>query len=322
MRMRVAGIIVALIGFAAWAEAETIGGDKAKGEGRKAEVKVEGGEWSAEKKQKQHPQITHIYTDEKPATNKTTGSKTGTTRVSENKTTFTYDRGCIIRGPRDRKRIALEFTGGNFADGGETTLRELKKRGIKASFFFIGDFFREPKFKALIEQIRNEGHYLGPHSDKHPLYASWENPPKLQISKSDFDTDLTSNMLELKRFGIEKKQARFFIPPYEHFTPEIVEWTAEHGMVLINYTPSARTHADYMQDDDPKFVPATEMVQSVYKKEESDPDGLNGWLLLMHIGAGPGRTRDHLYDHLGEMLDELTRRGYKFVRVDELLQGA
>ena len=29
-----------------------------------------------------------------------------------------YDRGCILRGPRDKKLIALEFTGGSFADGG------------------------------------------------------------------------------------------------------------------------------------------------------------------------------------------------------------
>jgi hypothetical protein len=38
----------------------------------------------------------------------------------------------------------------------------------------------------------------------------------------------------------------------------------------------------------------------------------------MHVGAGPGRT-DKLHDRLGELLRELSRDGYAFVRVDELL---
>lgn len=55
------------------------------------------------------------------------------------------------------------------------------------------------------------------------------------------------------------------------------------------------------------------------KKEETDPDGLSGFLLLMHLGATPERTIDRLHDYLGPLMDELGRRGYRFVRVDELL---
>lgn len=244
------------------------------------------------------------------------------TQAPDSRSTFSYDRGCIIRGPRDRKRIALEFTGGSFADGGTTILDELKRRNIKASFFFTGDFYRIPEFKKLIVRIRDEGHYLGPHSDKHPLYASWENPPKLLVSKGDFNSDLDGNFATMQNFGIKPEEARFFIPPYEHFTTDIVQWAHERKVVLINYTPGARSHADYMEDDDKNFIAAPDMVKTVYAKEESDPDGLSGWLLLMHIGAGPGRTRDHLYNYVGGMLDELRRRGYEFVRVDEMLAAA
>lgn len=250
----------------------------------------------------------------------TTTTLTGTD-MADDPTTVTYDHGCIIRGPRDRKRIALEFTGGSFADGGTTILRELKARGLHASFYFIGDFYRETRFKPLIEQIRDEGHYLGPHSDKHPLYASWDNPPKLQISREDFLKDLRDNMKVIEQFGITKEKARYFIPPYEHYTPEIGEWTREEGMVLINYTPGARSHADYMEDSDPKFISAPDMVKSVLDYEKNHSDGLNGFMLLMHIGAGPGRTRDHLYNYLGGMLDELIARSYSFVRIDQLLEG-
>lgn len=237
----------------------------------------------------------------------------------EDKSLPIWKKGAIIRGPRDRKVIALEFTGGYYADGGTTILNELKKRNIKASFFFVGDFYRNPEFKPLIERIRDEGHYLGPHSDKHPLYASWEEPPKLLITREEFDRDLTQNLVEIERFGIPKEKARFFIPPYEHYTEEIAEWTRERGMLLINFTPGTRSNADYMEDDDKNFVSSPDMVRSILKKEETDPDGLNGFLLLMHVGAGPKRTKDHLYNYLGDLLDELLRRGYSFVRVDEML---
>lgn len=241
--------------------------------------------------------------------------------MQDDRSTLTLDRGCIIRGPRDRKRIALEFTGGSFADGGTTILRELSARGIRGSFFFIGDFYREPKFKSLIEQIRDEGHYLGPHSDKHPLYASWENPPKLLISREEFAKDLHDNLKVIEGFGIPKGKARYFIPPYEHYTPEIAEWTKAEGLVLINYTPGARSHADYMEDKDPKFISAPDMVKSVMNYESNHEDGLNGFMLLMHIGAGPGRTKDHLYEYLGSMLDDLIALGYSFVRIDQLLEN-
>ncbi len=240
-------------------------------------------------------------------------------QVADNRTTVTLDRGCIVRGPRDKKVIALEFTGGSFADGGTTILETLKNQGIKASFFFIGDFYRDPKFRLLIERIRDEGHYLGPHSDKHPLYASWDNPPKLEITQQDFNADLDANMRELEKFGLSQQQARFFIPPYEHYTEEISDWTTMKGLSLINLTRGTRSHADYMQDDDPNYVTSEEMVQSILDFESKDPDGMNGFLLLMHIGAGPGRTKDHLYNHLDNLVTKLKQRGYSFSRVDELL---
>lgn len=241
------------------------------------------------------------------------------TATPDPRSTNTLDRGCIVRGPRDKKVLALEFTGGYFAEGGDVILETLKKHNIKGSFFFVGDFYREPKFQDLIKRIHAEGHYLGPHSDKHPLYATWENPPKLQISKEDFNTDLDANMAAIARFGISAHDARFFIPPFEHYTQEISDWTAERGMVHMNFTGGTRSNADYMQDDDPKFISSEDILKSILTYEQKDPDGLNGFLLLTHIGAGPGRSRDKFFNHLDELITELKRRGYSFARVDELL---
>jgi peptidoglycan/xylan/chitin deacetylase (PgdA/CDA1 family) len=47
--------------------------------------------------------------------------------------------------------------------------------------------------------------------------------------------------------------------------------------------------------------------------------GLNGAMILIHIGTDPRRT-DKLYDRLPELIRVLKKRGYRFLRVDELLQ--
>jgi endoglucanase len=47
--------------------------------------------------------------------------------------------GGIVRGPTATGRIALEFTGHEFAEGGAVILDELARRGARASFFLTGD---------------------------------------------------------------------------------------------------------------------------------------------------------------------------------------
>jgi peptidoglycan/xylan/chitin deacetylase (PgdA/CDA1 family) len=232
----------------------------------------------------------------------------------------TYDRGGIVRGPRSEKRLALVFTGGSFADGGPRILDDLKARGAGASFFLTGDFCRYAAFRPIITRMRDEGHYVGAHSDKHLLYASWDSPPKLLVTRAEFDADLTRNLVELEKLGIPQPRARVFLPPSEHYTQENADWSTARGLVLIGFTPGTRSSADYLPDNDPNFISAPEIVKTILKKEATDRDGLNGFLLLMHVGATPERTRDRLHDYLGALLDELGRRGYRFVRVDELLE--
>ncbi|WP_231729715.1 polysaccharide deacetylase family protein [Pedobacter sp. Leaf176] len=87
----------------------------------------------------------------------------------------------------------MVFTGNEFADGGEVIRETLSNNDIKASFFFTGNFYRNPRFKSLINSLKKEGHYLGPHSDKHLLYCDWNKRDSLLITKSDFEQDLKSN---------------------------------------------------------------------------------------------------------------------------------
>src|SRR5258706_6132736 len=89
------------------------------------------------------------------------------------KKNFSYSHGAITRGDSTQKRIALVFTGHEFAEGGSFIANALQKEKIKASFFFTGDFYRNDHFKKMIRELKLNGNYLGPHSDKHLLYCDW-----------------------------------------------------------------------------------------------------------------------------------------------------
>jgi peptidoglycan/xylan/chitin deacetylase (PgdA/CDA1 family) len=227
--------------------------------------------------------------------------------------------GGIIRGPTDERRIALEFTGHQFAEGGTAILDELARRGARASFFLTGEFLRTPAFAPLVRRIIGEGHYLGPHSDRHLLYCDWEQRDKTLVTQRAFERDVEDNLRALEAFGVPRAAVGHWVPPYEWYNAEIAAWSARLGLAIVNFTPGTSSTADYTGEADRNFVPSQQIVASILAREQEDPHGLRGYLLLLHLGAGPGRT-DKLHSRFGELLDALAGRGYTFVRVDDLLR--
>ncbi|MBI5387181.1 MAG: polysaccharide deacetylase family protein [Verrucomicrobia bacterium] len=226
--------------------------------------------------------------------------------------------GAIVRGPTQARRLALMFTAHEFAEGGDTILDALAQHKAKAAFFLTGDFLRNTNFAPLIERLVREGHYLGPHSDKHLLLCSFDMSRRTLLTRPEFEADVRHNLRELHRVGAPTNPPPFFLPPYEHFNRETARWTRALGLTLINFTPGTRSVADYTLEKDRNFVSAQRILDNILRRERDDPHGLNGFLLLLHVGAGPGRA-DKMHRRFPELLEELTKRGYEFVRVDELL---
>jgi peptidoglycan/xylan/chitin deacetylase (PgdA/CDA1 family) len=229
--------------------------------------------------------------------------------------------GGIVRGPVDSRRIALVFTGHEFAEGAETILDALARRKLRASFFLTGAFLRDPAKAGIVRRMVAEGHYVGPHSDGHLLYCPWTGPKVTLVSREEFTRDLQHNVEALERHGVARKAVTFFLPPYEWYNAEIVEWTRALGMTLVNYTPGTRSNADYTEEGTPQFVSSEVIFQSIVRREREDPNGLNGFLLLLHVGAGPGRT-DKFHTRFDDLIGVLATRGYEFVRIDTLLAPA
>jgi len=220
-----------------------------------------------------------------------------------------------MRGDTTQAAIALVFTAHTFAEGGAHIQRVLADNQVKASFFLTGDAYRNPVFTGLIRGLRADGHYLGAHSDRHLLYCPWERRDSLLVSRDSFRRDLQANYAEMARFGIEATEAPFFMPPFEWYNDSISAWTRAEGKQLINFTPGTLSQADYTTPDLPHYRSSEEIMASILAREGQS--GLNGYILLIHLGAGPGRA-DKFYLHLQPLMDSLRGRGYRFCRIDDL----
>jgi peptidoglycan/xylan/chitin deacetylase (PgdA/CDA1 family) len=124
----------------------------------------------------------------------------------------------------------------------------------------------------------------------------------------------------METFGIRKSDAPFFLPPYEWYNAEIVKWTREAGLTLVNFSPGTRSTADYTYPEmAERYVPSDEIYRSIMAKEASSPEGLNGFILLVHIGTDSRRT-DKFYNRLEELIQDLKGKGYRFTHLKALLQ--
>jgi len=229
-----------------------------------------------------------------------------------------YNQGGICRGDISKKAVALVFTGGYHGEGTEYILDILKEKQAIGGFFLTGDYLRTAEFKPGIQRMIREHHYIGAHSDQHPKYVRSFSSRGTLISRREFIEDLDRNFAELNSFGVSRNQATLFIPPYETYNQTIVDWASACGLVLFNRTLGTLTHGDYTTPVMKPYYSSAVILDSIWA-EDKKPSGLNGHILLIHLGVGAER-KDKFYHHLGDLIDQLRARGYRIASLPELLE--
>jgi len=213
----------------------------------------------------------------------------------------------IIRTDPSVRHIDFVFTAADKADGADRIISTLRKYNIKGGFFFTGEFFE--LYPDVVRRLVSEGHYVGSHSYGHLLYAPWGKRDSLLVTRQEFEEDMFKSYKVLREFGIT--DAPYFIPPYEHYNATISSWARQLGLQVINYTPGTLTNGDYTTPGMSRYFSSKEILGKIREYERTDPDGLNGHIMLIHFGTDPSRT-DKFYDKLPGLIRELRRKGYSF----------
>jgi len=214
--------------------------------------------------------------------------------------------GALIQSDTTEQTIYLCFTGHDFNDGFDHVLEVLKENAIKGSFFLTGDFIRVNG--EITKKIKQEGHYIGAHSDKHLLYCDWNKRDSLLHTVDSIKMDISQNLEELYKLNINPET---FMPPYEWYNLSVVNAAADLNQQVINFTPGTRSHADYTTPDLKHYISSRDILESIYNFE--DRNGMNGFHLLIHPGVSPLRT-DKFYLHLDDLIVKLREKGYSYAR--------
>ncbi|MDO8928670.1 MAG: glycoside hydrolase family 9 protein [Bacteroidota bacterium] len=223
------------------------------------------------------------------------------------------NQGAVVRMNQEEKKVYLIFSAHEYAEGGKIIAQTLKKNKANASFFFTGTFYNNPENKSLIQDLFANGHYLGAHSDAHLLYADWTKRDSTLVTQQQFSDDLKANYEKMAGFGISSEKASVFLPPYEWYNAESVDWSRQLGLKVINFTPGIRSNADYTTPDMKSYRSSETIMNDIKAFEKKDPNGLNGCIMLIHLGTAPERT-DKFYNRLNELLTFLKKNGYSIER--------
>ena len=182
-----------------------------------------------------------------------------------------------------RGYVALTFDDGPDRECTEDLLDGLKNRGVKASFFLMGQNIEGNE--DLVLRMKEEGHLVGNHSYSHLLLTKADSRAVCQA------VDRTSRLIQ----EITGEEPQYIRPPYG-------EWNEELDCTLA-LTPVFWT----VDSLDWKLKGRAQIVDRVLKDVE------DGDIILMH-DIYPQSVEAAL-----EIVDRLSAGGYTFVTADELL---
>ena len=110
-------------------------------------------------------------------------------------------------GPASERKISLTFDDGPVPGITDWVLKDLEKRGLKATFFMVGDNVH--KHPTLAQSVLSAGHQLGNHTYHH--LSGWKTSTKTYLDDvASCDAILADTVGEMPRF---------FRPPYGWMSP-------------------------------------------------------------------------------------------------------
>ena len=186
----------------------------------------------------------------------------------------------------DEKKIAITFDAAWTNQDTDALIEVLKKHNATATFFVVGDW--ASKFPESVKAFFEAGHTIANHSNTHKAFSKC---PREEIRKEIFDCN---EKLE----GIIGEKITLVRAPSGDYTNQSIEVATDMNMFTIQWNCDSLDYTKLSVD---------EIVNRVVSGVS------NGSIVLFHNGV------DNTAPALDIILTELTKQGYSFVSVEDLI---
>ena len=205
----------------------------------------------------------------------------------------------IYRVNSTEKLVALTFDDGPSPVWTPKILDELNKAQVKATFFMLGEHVA--KYPDVARRVVREGHEIGNHTYDHHVLIYYT------MEELEAELNNASNVIK----GVTGVTTKYFRPPKAWLTPDEKVKVAQMGYKVILWSLNAK---DWVTFDD------RYMVRYISKNIRP------GDILLFHDSGGAfsseGGNRSETVSCIKGLVEKLKEKGYRFVTISELLEGA
>jgi peptidoglycan/xylan/chitin deacetylase (PgdA/CDA1 family) len=231
-------------------------------------------------------------------------------------------------GTAQKKLVAITFDGSDQANAAADILDTLKLRNVKVTMFLSGQFMQ--KKQDVVRRILNDGHEIGNHTFSHPHLTSFVQDhtqstlPLVTEAFLAYELAKTDSLFSATFGGVPLSP--LWRSPYGDHNRTICVWGQRAGFLHIGWG-QGRTWRRNLDSND--WTPNEETAgyhtpQEVYDKiidlANEPPSGINGGIILMHLGTVRQQKEKQVHLILGKLIDTLRSLGYSIVTVSELLR--
>lgn len=193
----------------------------------------------------------------------------------------------LYRGNREGGKVALTFDDGPHPHHTRKILDILKKEGVKATFFLVGD--NVEKFPHLVEEIVEDGHEVGNHSFSHARLAKM---PWGRMAEEIEKTDSAVNRFA----GVWPK---LFRPPYGSLSLRLLSYVILKKRTLVLWSvDSGDSYCD---------------SPVVLQKHLIQKDVSSGAIILLH------EDMEQTVEAISGLISYIRARGLGFATVSEIV---
>jgi peptidoglycan/xylan/chitin deacetylase (PgdA/CDA1 family) len=193
----------------------------------------------------------------------------------------------FMQGPVSVKKVCLTFDDGPYAKTTPQVLEILKKEGIRATFFMLGESVQ--KYPDMAKIVAEAGHEIGCHTIGH---QDLRRKDEAYIQQEV----LGSALLVEKATG---KHPHVFRPPFGNFNANVLKYCLEGQMAMVCWSVDTN---DWRKKATPESIDAACLRETQ-----------GGSVILMHDIHEKG------IQALPRVIKELKAKGFEFVTVSDLV---